>query len=90
MCFFFFHILNLSADARDVPLTKAGVWFDDQVLKMRAIFRGQTNDASILAISNITIGDQAIYRCRVDFRESKSRNARINLVVVGNANFIFL
>ncbi len=72
-----------SADARDVPLSQAGVWFDDDVLNKRASFRGRIAEPSILAIANISLEDQAVYRCRVDFREAKSRNARVNLTVIG-------
>ena len=72
-----------SADAREVALSKAGVWYDDDILKKRATFKGRVNEPSVLAVANVSLDDQSIYRCRVDFREAKSRNARINLTVIG-------
>ncbi|XP_057370740.1 nephrin-like [Daphnia carinata] len=71
-----------SADAREVSLSQAGVWFDEDILKKRATFRGRVSEPSILAVSNISLADQSVYRCRVDFREAKSRNSRINLTVI--------
>ncbi|XP_046643483.1 nephrin-like isoform X2 [Daphnia pulicaria] len=71
-----------SADAREVALSQAGVWFDEDILKKRATFRGRVSEPSILAIGNISLTDQSVYRCRVDFREAKSRNSRINLTVI--------
>ena len=80
-----------SADAREVALSQAGVWFDEDILKKRANFRGRVNEPSILAIGNISLTDQSVYRCRVDFREAKSRNSRINLTVIGkHSNFVHL
>ena len=72
-----------SADAREVALSQAGVWYDDDILKKRATFRGRLNEPSVLAIANVTLDDQSVYRCRVDFREAKSRNSRLNLTVIG-------
>lgn len=68
-----------------MALSQAGLWFDEDILKRRASFRGRVNEPSVLAIANMSLSDQAVYRCRVDFREAKSRNARINLTVIGNA-----
>lgn len=76
-----------SADAREVALSQAGVWFDEDILKKRATFRGRVSEPSILAISNVSLTDQSVYRCRVDFREAKSRNSRINLTVIGKKIF---
>jgi hypothetical protein len=77
-----------SADAREVALSQAGVWFDEDILKKRATFRGRVSEPSILAIGNISLTDQSVYRCRVDFREAKSRNSRINLTVIGESILI--
>ena len=74
-----------SADARDISLSQAGVWFDDEILQKRASFRGRISEPSVLSIRNINLGDQAVYRCRVDFREAKSRNGRLNLTVIGES-----
>ena len=44
----------------------------------------------MLVIADIQLDDQAVYRCRVDFREAKSRNARVNLTVIGRYISAFL
>lgn len=36
-----------------------------------------------LKIQNVTSGDEGLFRCRVDFINSPTRNFRVNLTLVG-------
>ena len=62
-------------------------WNDGVNLGARARF--ENNDAaparapSILWIDDLREEDRGAYRCRVDFRQAPTRNARINLEVIG-------
>ncbi|KAK3932826.1 Nephrin [Frankliniella fusca] len=47
----------------------------------RAFFVTATDPAE-LSVANITERDEGTYRCRVDFRNSPTRNVRVNLTVI--------
>lgn len=70
-----------SFDARGKSLQQAIHWSDEAVLKSKAYFYYETNPPA-LRIKNIKQEDAGLYRCRVDFQKSPTRNCRIDLDVL--------
>ncbi|EAT42917.1 AAEL005560-PA, partial [Aedes aegypti] len=70
-----------SFDARGKNLQQAIHWSDEAVLKSKAYFYYETNPPA-LRIKNIKQEDAGLYRCRVDFQKSPTRNCRIDLDVL--------
>ncbi|CAH1392839.1 unnamed protein product [Nezara viridula] len=56
-------------------------WKNDAILEERSYFRIGTEPPT-LTIDNVEERDEAIYRCRVDFKTSPTRNYKINLTVI--------
>jgi hypothetical protein len=48
----------------------------------RADFQAGSYPAHLL-VSDLKLSDEGVYRCRVDYRYSPTRNALVNLTVVG-------
>ena len=81
-------------DGRDSEITEGDHWSSDLVLERRANFTWPatseessrikaTAESSGLVLHSLVVGDAAIYRCRVDYREAQTRNLLINLTVIG-------
>lgn len=71
-----------SFDARGKPLQQAVHWADESVFTTKAHFHYDSHPPS-LRIKAIKRTDAGLYRCRVDFQKSPTRNWRINLSVLG-------
>uniref|UniRef100_A0AAG5CY02 Sidestep protein n=1 Tax=Anopheles atroparvus TaxID=41427 RepID=A0AAG5CY02_ANOAO len=70
-----------SFDARGKSLQQAIHWSDEAVLKSKAYFYYDTSPPA-LRIKGIKQEDAGLYRCRVDFHKSPTKNCRINLDVL--------
>jgi hypothetical protein len=75
LCFFSF-------DVRGRPFTKALYWSDSNAFGPRAYFVTGSKPAG-LTLESVQLDDEGIYRCRVDFKNSPTRNFQINLTVIG-------
>lgn len=77
-----------SLDVRGKPLEYARHWSSDKLFGTRAHFRvvSDPTKPARLVIENVKLTDEGVYRCRVDFRNSPTRNFRFNLTVVGKQN----
>jgi hypothetical protein len=67
---------------RGKHMNKAKLWSAPNVFGPRAIFQTITTPAE-LHVDNLSLTDEGVYRCRVDFRNSPTRNLKINLSVIG-------
>ncbi|EAA01472.5 AGAP001925-PA [Anopheles gambiae str. PEST] len=70
-----------SFDARGKSLQQAIHWSDEAVLKSKAYFYYDTNPPA-LRIKGVKQEDAGLYRCRVDFHKSPTKNCRIQLDVL--------
>ncbi|XP_044744412.1 nephrin-like isoform X1 [Coccinella septempunctata] len=70
-----------SVDGRDRDFSLAERWSDENVFANRAYFMPEKQPAE-LGVDHIRESDQAIYRCRVDFKIAQTRNSRVNLTVI--------
>ncbi|KAH8252583.1 hypothetical protein KR032_000656, partial [Drosophila birchii] len=68
-------------DARNRPLTQAIPWADESVFNKKAHFHYESTPPA-LRIKNIQTTDAGLYKCRVDFHKSPTRNWRINVTVL--------
>jgi len=73
--------LHYSFDVRGRQFGQARLWSSPSAFGTRAHFSSTTHPAQ-LKIDNIRIEDEGVYRCRVDFRNSPTRNLKINLTVI--------
>lgn len=81
----FLYILNFCYSFDTRVLGPAGHWSDDKNFGDRARWVGQPTSA--LRVRDVQSHDRAIYRCRVDFQVSPTRNYRIALDVIGQYIF---
>lgn len=76
-------------DARGKPLQQAVHWADQDVFSTKAHFYYDSHPPS-LRIKTVKREDGGLYRCRVDFQKSPTRNWRINLTVLGKGFYYLL
>ncbi|XP_047355270.1 neural cell adhesion molecule 2 isoform X2 [Vespa velutina] len=71
-----------SLDARSGNLSAAIHWADGDDLGRRTYFQVGDGQRSKLKITKVKYKDQGLFRCRVDFVDSPTRNFRANLTLV--------
>lgn len=76
-------------DARQGDMNKAHHWAIDSHMESRTFFLANEKPARLI-ITNVVEQDQGVYRCRVDFVNSPTRNFKVKLIVVGKYQFILL
>lgn len=74
--------LLFSFDVRGRQFNQAKFWSSPAVFGKRAFFRATTSPAT-LVIDDIQLSDEGVYRCRVDFKNSPTRNSKVNFTVIG-------
>ncbi|XP_043483231.1 synaptogenesis protein syg-2-like [Leptopilina heterotoma] len=70
-----------SFDVRGRAFNKALNWSENNDVKSRAYFVTVTKPAT-LSLEKVRLDDEGIYRCRVDFKNSPTRNFQVNLTVI--------
>ncbi|XP_059469923.1 hemicentin-1-like [Neocloeon triangulifer] len=71
-----------SVDARGGTLESGPHWAMSSAFGLRTFFMSGTNGAGKLRIKKVEAEDQGVYRCRVDFLNSRTKNFRVNLTIV--------
>lgn len=70
-----------SFDVRGKHSEVASHWKDKEILDERGYFLTVTDPAT-LSLNNVDERDEGEYRCRVDFRQSPTRNSKVRLTVI--------
>ncbi|XP_057664801.1 hemicentin-1-like isoform X2 [Diorhabda carinulata] len=70
-----------SFDVRGRAFNKALHWSDSKMFGPRAYFVTVSRPAA-LTLDGVQLDDEGVYRCRVDFKVSPTRNFAINLTVI--------
>ncbi|XP_049877454.1 hemicentin-2-like isoform X2 [Pectinophora gossypiella] len=70
-----------SFDVRGRSFSKALQWSDPVTFGPRAYFATVARPAA-LTLSSVQLDDEGVYRCRVDFKNSPTRNFQIRLTVI--------
>lgn len=81
------NFLFSSFDVRGRSFNKALNWSDSTVVGPRAYFVTMTKPAT-LSLEAVQLDDEGIYRCRVDFKNSPTKNFQVNLTVIGRDSII--
>ncbi|XP_012060705.1 PREDICTED: neural cell adhesion molecule 1 [Atta cephalotes] len=71
-----------SLDARNGSLISAIHWAVSDDLGRRTYFQVGDGHRAKLKVTKVTLKDQGVFRCRVDFVDSPTRNFRVNLTLV--------
>jgi hypothetical protein len=72
-----------SLDARGGSLDSANHSFISNDLGARTYFQTSGVYPARLQVNNVGVQDEGVFRCRVDFVDSPTRNFRVNLTIVG-------
>ncbi|XP_071543726.1 uncharacterized protein [Panulirus ornatus] len=67
-------------DERWLGMGKEKHWWDEQQLGSRASL--EVSSPALLRIASLTLSDQGLYTCRVDFKFQPTKTTRVNLTVV--------
>ncbi|XP_049877561.1 hemicentin-1-like [Pectinophora gossypiella] len=70
-----------SYDIRGRTYNQPKLWSSPTVFGKRAFFRGGATPA-VLMIEDVMAEDAGVYRCRVDFKNSPTRNLKVNFTVI--------
>ena len=73
-------------DARNEAIN-ASIWSEDAPRGFGARAQFDPRDIS-LRIDNIQAHESGLYRCRLDFKRSQTRNVLVNLTVIGKQNCV--
>lgn len=75
-------VAESSLDIRDRSLQDGSHWSEKRILGGRAYYTTEP-PYSFLILESVKEEDAGVYRCRVDFKISPTRNSLVNLTIIG-------